>query len=112
VADTVNQVAAALHHLLGSPWLWLIVFLVAGLDAVLPFMPSETTVVTVAVLLGAAVPRLALLALVATAGAWTGDCLSHWIGRRAGPVMARRLERGPGGLHGHECRLSRQHGER
>jgi membrane-associated protein len=97
VADTVNQVAAVLHHILGSPWLWLIVFVVAGLDALLPFMPSETTVVTVAVLLGPALPRLALLALVATAGAWTGDCLSHWIGRQAGPVMARRLERGPGG---------------
>lgn len=97
VADTLSQVAAVFHQVLGSPWLWLIVFLVAALDALVPFMPSETTVVTVAVFLGPAVPKLALLAVVATAGAWTGDCLSHWIGRRAGPVMARRLERGPGG---------------
>ncbi|MDT4994928.1 MAG: hypothetical protein QOH97_4820 [Actinoplanes sp.] len=41
-----------LHHLdavAGSPWTLVVVFAVAGLDAVLPFMPSETTVVAAAV---------------------------------------------------------------
>ncbi|HEY0495636.1 MAG TPA: DedA family protein, partial [Kutzneria sp.] len=36
--DLVRELAA-------SPWLWVAVFLIAGLDALLPFMPSETTVV-------------------------------------------------------------------
>ncbi|HKS48399.1 MAG TPA: VTT domain-containing protein [Amycolatopsis sp.] len=91
--DLLNEITEVLRGTLGSPWLWLIVFAVAGLDALLPFMPSETTVVTVAVLLGPDLKRLTLLAVIATAGAWAGDCVSYRIGRRAGPAMLTSLQR-------------------
>ncbi|HET6501652.1 MAG TPA: DedA family protein [Amycolatopsis sp.] len=93
MAELLDVLAELLRGALDSPWLWVIVFAVAGLDALLPFMPSETTVVTVAVLLGLDLPRLALLAGVAAIGAWSGDCLSHEIGRRAGPAVLDRLLR-------------------
>ncbi|SFW48743.1 membrane protein DedA, SNARE-associated domain [Amycolatopsis australiensis] len=93
--------AGARHRLLrgalGSPWLWVVVFAVAGLDALLPFMPSETTVITVAVLLGPAPADLALLAAVAGAGAWAGDCVGYVVGRSAGPRVIARLQRGADG---------------
>ncbi|GHF72855.1 VTT domain-containing protein [Amycolatopsis bartoniae] len=100
--ELLNGAGELLRGTLSSPWLWLIVFAVAALDALLPFMPSETTVVTVAVLLGPDLPRLALLAAVAAGGALAGDCLSHWIGRRAGPRMLARLQRGERGAARYE----------
>jgi membrane protein DedA with SNARE-associated domain len=93
----VEQVTEALKGQLGSPWLWVIVFAMAGLDALLPFMPSETTVLVVAVLLGPDPARLVLLGVLAAAGAWAGDCLGYAIGRGAGPHVIARLQRGPSG---------------
>ncbi len=87
--DFLDHFGELLQGTLSSPWLWLIVFAVAALDALLPFMPSETTVITVGVLLGPDVPRLALLALLAAAGALAGDCLSHAVGRGAAPALTR-----------------------
>lgn len=92
--EFLNQLGELLQGTLGSPWLWLIVFAVAGLDALLPFMPSETTVITVAVLLGPDLPHLALLAILAAVGALAGDCLSHAVGRGAAPALTRWLRGG------------------
>ncbi|WP_063760000.1 DedA family protein [Streptomyces sclerotialus] len=102
MSELLDQLAQLVRAQLDSPWLWLTVLLVAGLDALLPFMPSETTVVTVAVLTGADLPQLALLAVVATLGALGGDCLSHGIGRWAGPKAIGRLLRGEKGRQRYE----------
>ncbi|MFF0148255.1 DedA family protein [Amycolatopsis sulphurea] len=100
--ELLEEVTELLRGTLGSPWLWLLVFAVSGLDALLPFMPSETTVVTVAVLLGPDPGRLALLVLAAATGAWAGDCLGYAVGRAAGPRALARLARGPSGRQRHE----------
>ncbi|WP_327702470.1 VTT domain-containing protein [Streptomyces decoyicus] len=99
--EQVDQLTEPLQGMLGSPWLWLIVLLVSGLDALLPFMPSETTVVLVAVLIGPDLPLLALLAGVAAAGALAGDCLGYAVGRYAGPRATGRLLRGERGRARH-----------
>ncbi|MEU8783292.1 VTT domain-containing protein [Streptomyces sp. NPDC048637] len=95
--EQLDQLTAPLQGMLGSPWLWLIVLLVSGLDALLPFMPSETTVVLLAVLIGPDLSLLALLAGVAAAGALAGDCLGYAVGRYAGPRASARLLRGERG---------------
>ncbi|GAA3553105.1 VTT domain-containing protein [Amycolatopsis ultiminotia] len=100
--ELLDQVTELLRGTLGSPWLWVLVFAVAGLDALLPFMPSETTVVTVAVLLGPDPGRLALLVLAAALGAVAGDCLGYAVGRAAGPRAIARLQRGPSGRRRYE----------
>ncbi|WP_239154204.1 DedA family protein [Amycolatopsis sp. FDAARGOS 1241] len=100
--ELLEHVTELLRGALGSPWLWVLVFAVAGLDALLPFMPSETTVVTVAVLVGPQPERLALLALVAAGGAWAGDCLGYVVGKLAGPRVLARLQRGPSGRQRYE----------
>ncbi len=99
--DQLDQLAEPLQGLLDSPWLWLVVLLVSGLDAVLPFMPSETTVLLVAVVIGPDLPLLALLAGVAAAGALAGDCLGYAVGRYAGPRATARLLRGERGRARH-----------
>jgi membrane protein DedA with SNARE-associated domain len=86
------------HHLqtlATSPWLLVIVFAVAGLDAVLPFMPSESTVVAVGVLSASTGrPNLALVILAAALGAYLGDRLSYQIGRGSNRAVIARLQRG------------------
>ncbi|WP_078894595.1 VTT domain-containing protein [Streptomyces sp. CT34] len=99
--DQLDRLTDPLHALLGSPWLWLAVLLIAGLDALLPFMPSETTVVLVAVLIGPDLPPLALLAGVAAVGALAGDCLGYAVGRHAGPHATALLLRGERGRARH-----------
>ncbi len=110
--ELLGQVTELLREALGSPWLWVLVFAVSGLDALLPFMPSETTVVTVAVLFGPDPAHLTLLAAVAAGGAWAGDCLGYAVGRAAGPQAIARLQRGPEGRRRHEWALDqvRRHG--
>ncbi|MEV6441900.1 VTT domain-containing protein [Amycolatopsis sp. NPDC051716] len=110
--ELLGQVTELLREALGSPWLWVLVFAVSGLDALLPFMPSETTVVTVAVLFGPDPAHLTLLAAVAAAGAWAGDCLGYAVGRAAGPQAIARLQRGPEGRRRHDWALDqvRRHG--
>ncbi|SDZ47509.1 membrane protein DedA, SNARE-associated domain [Amycolatopsis xylanica] len=100
--EVLEQVTGVLRDTVGSPWLWVIVFAVAGLDALLPFMPSETTVVTVAVLFGPDPGKLLALAITATVGAWAGDCLGYTVGRQAGPKAIARLQRGPSGRQRYE----------
>lgn len=86
MSELFDRLVELLQARLDSPWLWPIVFVVAGLDALLPLMPSETVVVTVAVLFGGDLPHLAVLAAVAACGALTGDCVGHWCGRRFDPA--------------------------
>lgn len=100
--ELLEYVTELLRGTLGSPWLWVIVFLVSGLDALLPFMPSETTVITVAVLTVPDLPQLTMLAVVAALGAWLGDCLGYSVGRGAGPRALARLQRGPEGVRRYE----------
>lgn len=92
--ELLDQFVELLRSTVDSPWLWLIVLLITGLDALIPFSPSETTVVTVAVLVSPQPELLALLIVIATAGALFGDCASHFVGRTAGPGVIERLERG------------------
>ncbi|ARF59399.1 DedA family protein [Streptomyces gilvosporeus] len=104
--DQLDRLAEPLRGMLHSPWLWLIVLLVSALDALLPFMPSETTVVLVAVLIGPQWALLALLAAVAATGALAGDCLGHALGRCAGPRATAWLLRGERGRARHARALT------
>jgi membrane protein DedA with SNARE-associated domain len=91
----MDDVPHLLEGLAGSPWLLVIVFAVAGLDAMLPFMPSESTVVALGVLsAGTGRPQLALLILAAATGAYAGDRLSYQIGRSSNRAVIARLQRG------------------
>jgi membrane protein DedA with SNARE-associated domain len=93
--DLVRELAA-------SPWLWVVVFLIAGLDALLPFMPSETTVVLVGVLVAPSAAGLTQLILVAAAGAFFGDVAAYLLGRGTGNAVLTRLTRAERGIRARE----------
>jgi membrane protein DedA with SNARE-associated domain len=84
-------------------WVLLVVFLVAGLDAIVPLSPSESTLITVSVVAGTTgEPPIALVILAAASGAFGGDVLSYRIGVRAGPGVLRRLRGRSRGLAAYE----------
>ena len=97
--ELLDQFVTLLRTTVNSPWLWALVFLITMLDAVIPFSPSETTVVTVAVLVSPDLDLLLLLVVVSALGAFAGDCASHAMGRFAGPSLISRFSRGEKGRH-------------
>jgi membrane protein DedA with SNARE-associated domain len=110
--DLLGTIADVLHGMIDSPWLWVVVFAVAGLDALLPFMPSETTVVIVGVLIAPDPDLLVLLILVAATGAFAGDYLAYTIGRHCGRRVIAWLMRSDQGRHRHHLaqKLLSRHG--
>lgn len=81
-----------LTHLVSeaSGWAYAIVFLLAFLDALVPIVPSETSVITAGVVASAGDLSLWLIIPAAAAGAFLGDNTAYLIGRRFG---ARATER-------------------
>ena len=76
----------------GSLLSYLIAFALPCLDAVLPILPSETVIIAFGVATaGSSDPRIFLIMLCATAGAFAGDNLSYLIGWRFGPWATRRF---------------------
>jgi len=68
------------------------------LDAIIPVVPSETVIIALGVATaGSTDPRIALLVACAAAGAFLGDNLSYFLGRRFGPYVVRRFFRGEKG---------------
>lgn len=69
----------------GQPWVLLLVFACCLIDGFFPPVPSESVVVGLAAVAAAAdVPNPLLLAVVAAAGAFSGDNIAYLIGRATG----------------------------
>jgi membrane protein DedA with SNARE-associated domain len=79
----------------GSPWTYVIALVIAALDAVIPFVPSEATVIAASVLAADGKLELPLVMSAAAAGAVAGDNLSYLIGRTLGHRIKGRFFRGP-----------------
>ena len=83
---------------LSSPATYLIAVLLPALDALLPLVPSETAIIALGVATaGSTDPRIALLIALAAFGAFLGDNVNYWLGRRFGPAVTRRFLSGERG---------------
>jgi membrane-associated protein len=67
-----------------SEWAYLVVFVFALLDAVLPIVPSETAVITAGVVAAEGDLSLMIIIPAAAIGAFLGDNCAYLIGRRFG----------------------------
>jgi membrane protein DedA with SNARE-associated domain len=76
-----------------SGWAYGVVVVLALLDAVLPVVPSETSVITAGVVAAAGRLSLPLIVASAAAGAVAGDNLAYLIGWRFGDAATRRFFR-------------------
>ena len=76
-----------------SPWFYLIIFVIAILDSVLPVVPSETLVIIGGVSAGLGNLWIPLVIVCAVCGAFIGDNLSYLLGREASDWVIRRQTR-------------------
>jgi membrane-associated protein len=90
-----------------SPGGYAIAFFVPLLDAFFPVVPSETVVIGIGVLASKSFDvRIVPLVLLVAAGAFCGDNISYWLGRRYGTRVADRF------LSGERGRRSREWADR
>ena len=82
-----------------SPWFYVIILAIAILDSVFPIVPSETLVIIGGVSAGSGSLSLGLVMACAFSGAFIGDHLSYFLGRRASDLITRRYERTEKGKH-------------
>jgi membrane-associated protein len=74
-----------------SGWAYGIVFLLALLDALVPLVPSESSVITAGVVASSGDLDVALIVVAAAAGAFAGDNTAYVIGRRYGARIEARF---------------------
>ncbi|MFI7276265.1 DedA family protein [Streptomyces sp. NPDC049879] len=90
-----NAILNAIEEFVSTPWVYLALFVVAKLDGFFPVVPSETLVVTLGVFAATdGAPNVGLIILVAALGAFTGDHISYFIGRKSGARIYSRLKPG------------------
>jgi membrane protein DedA with SNARE-associated domain len=76
-----------------SHWAYLVVFVLAVVDDLLPIVPSETAVITAGVVAAGGDLSLPLVLVAAAAGAFLGDNTAYGIGRTYGRRPNNRLLR-------------------
>ena len=76
-----------------SPWFYVIIFVIAVFDSVLPIVPSETLVIIGGVSAGSGSLSSVLVILCAGGGACIGDNLSYFLGREASDWVIKRRTR-------------------
>lgn len=89
----INEAFDWLKDFSSSPWFYLIIFVIAALDSVLPIVPSETLVIIGGVSAGLGNLWIPLVIMVAASGAFIGDNMSYLIGREASDWVIRRQTR-------------------
>lgn len=89
----MDSILTLAEHLMASPWLLLLVLVLAVGDSLVPMVPAETVVLTAGTFAATGSPSAALLVVAAWAGALLGDVLAHHLGRGTGP-LTRWLRRG------------------
>lgn len=97
VIDWFRHLFDSLNGYSTSPWLPLLVFVIAFADSVIPIVPSETMVIIGGVAAGQGDQQLAVVIATAFAGAFLGDNAAYQLGSSASGLLQRTLFRGPKG---------------
>jgi membrane protein DedA with SNARE-associated domain len=82
-----------------SGWAYAILFVFAFLDAIIPVVPSETSVITAGVVASAGDLSLPLVIAFAAGGAFAGDNTAYFIGHRYGQRINERFFRSEKAKH-------------
>jgi membrane-associated protein len=63
-------------------WFVLVIFIIALLDSIVPVVPSETTVIIGGIAAGQGDQNLLLVIFMGAVGAFTGDTIAYYLGKR------------------------------
>lgn len=93
--EMTENILDFMKGLMGSPWVYLGIFLISLLDGFFPVVPAETVMITAGVFAYAeGKPYIALAVVAGAAGAFAGDHVSYFIGRTAGAGIRRKIKPG------------------
>jgi membrane protein DedA with SNARE-associated domain len=93
----INDLLDWLQTFTSSPWFYLVIFVIAYLDSVVPVVPSETTVILGGIAAGQGKLSILFVVGLGAVGAYLGDSTAYAIGSRSGRVVAQRFFRGENG---------------
>jgi membrane-associated protein len=86
----VELISDFLLSAVGSPWVYLVVFLIVVIDGFFPPVPSESIVVVAAAIgVSTGIPNPVLIVIIAAIGAALGDNIAYWLGGRIGSTRFR-----------------------
>jgi len=74
-----------------SLWAYVVILLFAAFDSIVPIVPSETAVITAGVVAAAGDLFLPIVVAVAAGGAFIGDNVAYFLGRRYGTRIKDRF---------------------
>lgn len=89
MAAALSTIFDSLRDLSDSPVFYLVIFIIALLDSVLPIVPSETMVIIGGVAAGLGDLNIVAVIALGAAGAFLGDNMSFEIGLRARDAVTR-----------------------
>ncbi len=81
-ANIVSDITDKLEEFSANWWFLLVIFVIALLDSIIPVVPSETLVIVGGVAAGQGTQTLWLVIVSGAVGAFIGDNLAYFLGRR------------------------------
>jgi membrane protein DedA with SNARE-associated domain len=90
-----HAILEAVEEFVATPWVYLALLAITKIDGFFPVVPSETLVITLGVFAASnAEPNIVLVIIVAAIGAFAGDHISYFIGRKSGPRIMAKVKPG------------------
>ena len=93
IFDFLNGMTEWLGDISAKWWFVLLIFIIALLDSVVPVVPSESTVIIGGIAAGQGDQVIWLVILMGATGAFVGDSIAYFLGRRFRPFVTRMLGR-------------------
>ena len=93
VFDFLNGVTDWLDDVSSNWWFYLVILIIALLDSVVPVVPSESTVIIGGIAAGQGDLFVLLVIAMGAIGAFAGDSIAYFLGKRFRPFVLRVLGR-------------------
>ncbi len=93
VFDFLNSMTEWLGDISARWWFILLIFIIALLDSIVPVVPSESTVIIGGIAAGQGDQLLLLVIVMGAVGAFCGDSIAYYLGKRFRPKVTRLLGR-------------------
>lgn len=91
--ELLNGLTEWLGDISARWWFVLVIFAIALLDSVVPIVPSESTVIIGGIAAGQGDQLLILVIALGALGAFCGDSIAYYLGRRFRPWVTRMIGR-------------------
>jgi len=96
IFDFLNGITDWLGDISGRWWFILVIFIIALLDSIVPVVPSESTVIIGGIAAGQGDQAIFLVIIMGAVGAFFGDSIAYYLGKRFRPFVTRTLGRKKG----------------